>query len=376
MFERILSMLVKEFRQIIRDPRMKTTIFIAPLIQVLVFGYAATTDVNNIPTAVYDLDNTPQSREVIRNFLWSKYFTAKYYITNDQQQRELLDRSAVKVVLRFNKGFARDVAANRAAQLQFIVDGTDSRTAGVILSYANSIIERYSQKFLGEGKRILLKNIDVLPAADLQTRAWFNENLESRNFYIPGVIALIVTLMSLLLTAMAVVREKEIGTIEQLIVSPLRPFELIVGKLIPFGIIALIDVVLITAAGVLWFNIPIRGNLLLLFGSTVIYLLVSLGTGLFISTLSSTQQEAMMSTFLFYFPAVLLSGFIFPIANMPKVVQYVTYLNPLRYFIVILRGIFLKGVGFWILWPQMLALLMMGMTIVTVSSLKFRRMLG
>jgi ABC-2 type transport system permease protein len=355
---------------------MKTTIFLAPLIQVLVFGYAATTDVKDIPTAIYDLDNTPQSREVIRNFLWSKYFTARYYITNDRQQEELLDKSRVKVVLRLNKGFAQDLAANRAAQLQFVVDGTDSRTAGVILSYANSIIERYSQKFLGDGKRISLKNIDVLPAVDLRARAWFNENLESRNFYIPGVIALIVTLMSLLLTAMAVVREKEIGTIEQLIVSPLRPFELIVGKLIPFGTIALLDVVFITTLGVLWFHIPVRGNLLLLFGSTVIYLLVSLGTGLFISTLSSTQQEAMMSTFLFYFPAVLLSGFIFPIANMPKVVQYVTYLNPLRYFIVILRGIFLKGIGFWILWPQMLALLIMGVAIVTISSLKFRRMLG
>jgi ABC-2 type transport system permease protein len=355
---------------------MKTTIFLAPLIQVLVFGYAATTDVNNIPTAIYDLDNTPQSRDVIRNFLWSKYFTARFYITNDRQQEELLDKSKVKVVLRLNKGFAQDLAANRAAQLQFVVDGTDSRTAAVILSYANGIIERYSLKFMNDGRRILLKRTDIAPAVDLRARAWFNENLESRNFYIPGVIALIVTLMSLLLTAMAVVREKEIGTIEQLIVSPLRPVELIAGKLIPFGIIALIDVVLVTAAGVLWFNIPIRGNLLLLFGSTVIYLLVSLGTGLFISTLSSTQQEAMLSTFLFYFPAVLLSGFIFPIANMPKVVQFVTYLNPLRYFIVILRGIFLKGVGFWILWPQMLALLIMGIAIITVSSLKFRRMLG
>jgi ABC-2 type transport system permease protein len=376
MFERVLSILVKEFRQVIRDPRMKTTIFLAPLIQVLVFGYAATTDVNNIPTAIYDLDNTPQSRDVIRNFLWSKYFTARFYITNDRQQEELLDKSKVKVVLRLNKGFAQDLAANRAAQLQFVVDGTDSRTAAVILSYANGIIERYSLKFMNDGRRILLKRTDIAPAVDLRARAWFNENLESRNFYIPGVIALIVTLMSLLLTAMAVVREKEIGTIEQLIVSPLRPVELIAGKLIPFGIIALIDVVLVTAAGVLWFNIPIRGNLLLLFGSTVIYLLVSLGTGLFISTLSSTQQEAMLSTFLFYFPAVLLSGFIFPIANMPKVVQFVTYLNPLRYFIVILRGIFLKGVGFWILWPQMLALLIMGIAIITVSSLKFRRMLG
>jgi ABC-2 type transport system permease protein len=376
MFERVLSILVKEFRQVIRNPRMKMVIFIAPLIQVLVFGYAATTDVKNIPTAIYDLDNTPQSRDAVRGFLGSKYFTARYYITNDRQQEEFLDKSAVKVVLRLNKGFAQDLAANKAAQLQFVVDGTDSSTAAVILSYASGIIERYSQKFMNDGKRILLKKIDVFPAVDLRARAWFNENLESRNFYIPGVIALIVTLMTLLLTAMAVVKEKEIGTIEQLIVSPLRPFEIIVGKLIPFGIIALMDVVFITTLGVLWFRIPIRGSLLLLFSSTIIYLLVSLGTGLFISTLSSTQQEAMMSTFLFYFPAVLLSGFIFPIVNMPRIVQYVTYLNPLRYYIVILRGIFLKGTGIWILWPQMLVLLIMGLAIVTISSLKFRRMLG
>ena len=216
----------------------------------------------------------------------------------------------------------------------------------------------------------------ISPDIDLRTRSWFNENLESRNFYIPGVIVLIVTLITLLLTAMAVVREKEIGTIEQLIVSPLRPVELILGKLLPFAIIGLADAVLVTLVGVLWFHVPVRGSLLLLLACTILFLMTTLGIGLFISTLCNTQQEAMMSAFFFFFPALLLSGFIFPIYNMPTVIQYITFLNPLRYFLVIVRGIFLKGIGIEILWPQMLALLIMGIAVLTISSLRFRKRLG
>lgn len=376
MFERIKSILVKEFRQIFRDPRMKTTIFIAPVIQVLVFGYAATTDVNHIPTAIYDLDNTPESRELIRAFTYSKYFTVKYYVYDDNKQKELIDKSLVNVVIRTNRGFAKDLKAGLPAQLQLIIDGTDSNTAAVILSYATRITERHSYKLLNKQNRIVLQKINAFPSIDLKSRAWFNENLESRNFYIPGVIALIVTLMTLVLTAMAIVKEKEIGTIEQIIVSPIKPFEFILGKLTPFAMIALVDVIFITTIGVLWFRVPIRGSLFLLLGSTVIYLLTSLGVGLFISTLCSTQQEALMSTFLFFFPANLLSGFMFPIANMPQVIQYITYLDPLRYYLVILRGIFLKGIGINILWPQILVLFVMGVTILSLSSLRFRKRLG
>ena len=376
MFERLKSMLFKEFRQIFRNPRMKTIIFISPLIQVLVFGYAATTDVKNIPTAIYDQDHTPQSRDIIRAFSYSKYFTVKYNIDNDKIQQELVDKAQVNVVLRINRGFGADLEAKRSAKLQIILDGTDSNTASVVLSYASRIIETYSYKMLDSRARILLQKKEPFPSVDLRARAWFNENLESRNFYIPGIIALIVTLISLLLTSMAMVREKEIGTIEQLIVSPLRPFELILGKLVPFALIAFLDVILITSLGVLWFKVPIRGSLLLLFGCTLIYLLTSLGIGLFISTISNTQQEAMMSTFLFFSPANLLSGFIFPIANMPKLIQYLTLIDPLRYYMVILRGIFLKGVGIRILWPNMLALFIMGVVIFTVSSLRFQKRLG
>jgi ABC-2 type transport system permease protein len=215
-----------------------------------------------------------------------------------------------------------------------------------------------------------------VPSVDLRDRAWFNGNLISRNYYLPGVIASIVTMMSLLLTAMAIVKEKEIGTMEQLIVSPIQPLELIIGKLLPFAVIALIQINLITALGVLWFHIPLRGSLLLLLFSTCVYLFTTLGIGLFISTISATQQEAEMSIFLFYMPTILLSGFAYPIANMPKAIQYFTFINPLRYFMVIIRSIFLKGVGLDVLWMQLLPLAAMGFFMISLSALRFRKSLA
>ena len=376
MFERLKAMLFKEFRQVLRDPRMKVTIFVAPVFQILIFGYAATTDVKNIPTAIYDLDNTPQSRDIIREFIGSKYFKAKYYIYDDKQLETLVNESAVNAVIRFNHDFAQKLNNGGNAEIQLILDGTDSSTASVVLSYASSIIRNYSQKERDKRINLMPVKLESIPSVDLRTRVWFNENLKSRFFYLPGVIAMLVTVMTLLLTSMAVVREKEIGTMEQLIVSPLRSTELILGKLIPFAIIAFIDVIFITIVGVLWFKLPIRGSVLLLFGSTFVFLLTSLGIGLFISTISATQQEAMMSTFLFIFPANLLSGLIFPIANMPKIVQLITYLNPLRYFVVILRGIFLKGTGLAILWPQILILFFLGVAILSISIWRFKKLMS
>lgn len=376
MWERVRSIIIKEFRETFRDKRMLIIIFIAPLFQLFVFGYAATTDVNHIPAAVYDLDNTRQSRDVTREFSYSEYFDIKYYVYNDAEEEKLIDKSRVDVVFRFQRGFARDIEAGRSAALQMVVDGTDSNTASVILSYASQILERYQAAALGERVRIALKTVNAVPGVDLRARAWFNENLESRYFFIPGVIALIITIMSLLLTAMAIVREKEIGTMEQLIVSPLKPYELIMGKLIPFALIALAELVIVTVIGVGWFRLPFRGDIIFLFICVIIFLLTSSGVGLLISTISSTQQEAMMSTFLFFFPAILLSGFMFPIDNMPRIVQYITYINPLRYLMIILRGIFLKGIGIGILWPQLCALLVIGAGVLVFSSLKFRRQLN
>ena len=375
MFERIQTILIKEFKQVIRDPRMRTMIFIAPVLQVLIFGYAATTDVKNIPTAIYDLDNTSESRDVIRAFSYSKYFNITYYVYSDKKERELIDKSKASVVLRFNHGFGRDLEGNKGAQIQLIVDGTDSNTAGIVLGYASRIIQKYSYSILKNRANIVLKQALAFSSVDLRDRAWFNENLESRNYFIPGVIAMLVTVTSILLTALAIVREKEIGTMEQLLVSPIKPIELILGKLAPFAVISFIDLIFIAGVGVLWFKIPIRGSILLLTGSTCIYLLTTLGVGLFISTICSTQQEAAMSMALFLMPVNLLSGFMFPITSMPTVMQYLTYLNPLRYYLEILRGIFLKGIGIRILWPQILALLIIGTSVITLSSLRFHKRL-
>jgi len=376
MFDRIKAILIKEFLQVFRDPRMKTVIFLSPMIQVFIFGYAATMDIQHIPTAVYDLDNTKQSRELVRQFSYSGYFDIKKYIYTEKEQQDVIDYGQVITVIKFDRGFARDLVGNRSAQIQLIVDGTDSNAASIVLTYANEIMAEYNYNVLKERAAIFLKRANVVPMVDLRDRRWFNENLESRNYYLPGVIAMIVSIMSLLLSSMAIVREKEIGTMEQLIVSPLKPIELIIGKIVPFGIIALVQVTLITLIGVLWFHVPIRGNILFLFLCTLVYLLVTLGAGLFISTICSTQQEAMMSVFLFYFPTVLLSGFAFPIANMPTIIQYVTYINPLRYYLVIVRSIFLKGVGIQVLWGELTILLVMGIVVITLSSLRFQKRLG
>ncbi|GAX61368.1 ABC-2 type transporter [Candidatus Scalindua japonica] len=373
MLERIKHILIKEFIQIFRDPKMKVMIFLTPVIQVLIFGYAVTTDVKHIATAVYDLDNSVVSRELVSRFVNSGYFYIVEYIESEGRDQYLIDRGKVRAVLRMNKGFGEDLRAGRTSQLQVIVDGTDSNTAGIALDYSARIVGQFSQKILIT-RFTRLKGHALKPGrVEMQTRAWFNENLESRNFYVPGTIAIIVMLITLMLTSMAVVREKEIGTMEQIMVTPITQTEFILGKTVPFALIGIADVVMITLLGVFWFEIPIRGSLLLLFVATILYLMTTLGVGLLISTISHTQQEAMMSTFFFYFPAVLLSGFMFPIANMPVFVQWFTYLNPLRYFLVIIRGIFLKGVGPDILWPQMIALAAMGLATLWLASKRFKK---
>lgn len=375
MIERIRRMLVKEFLQALRDYRMRSTIFLLPLIQVLVFGYAVTTDVKHVALAVYDLDNTVASRDLISRFAGSGYFEIVNYVYDDAAARSLLDHGSVRLVLRINAGFQADLAAGRVAQVQALLDGSDSNTAGIVLNYSNEIVGQANFDALVDRVTRVLGTFQRPGQAELQTRAWFNENLESRNFFVPGVIALIVTLITLMLTSIAVVREYEIGTIEQIMVTPIRPIEFILGKTVPFALIGFADVLLITAVGVYWFEVPIRGSIPLLLLATGLYLLTSLGVGLLISTISRTQQQALMTSFLFFAPAILLSGFVFPIANMPQVVQWLTYLNPLRYFLVIIRGIFLKGVGLQILWPQMLALTIIGVLTFTLAVRRFHKTL-
>jgi ABC-2 type transport system permease protein len=376
MRERVKHMLIKEFIQVLRDPRMRAVLFVLPVVQLIVFGYAVTTDVKRVATAVYDLDGSVASRELVSRFAGSRYFHIVEYIATDGEARDAIDHGRVSVVLRMNAGFENDLRAGRTVQVQVIVDGSDSNTAGIVANYAARIAAQYSESLLVARLERLRGPAPGQSGVTLETRAWFNENLESINFYVPGVVAIIVTLITLLLTSMAVVREKEIGTMEQIMVTPITPIEFILGKTVPFALISFVDVILVTSIGVLWFGVPVRGNPLVLLLATGLYLMTTLGVGLVISTFSNTQQQAMMGTFFFYMPAMLLSGFMFPIANMPTVVQWLTFLNPMRYFLVIIRGIFLKGVGVSVLWPQMLALAVLGTATLALASRRFRKTLA
>jgi len=373
MLERIRHMLIKEFIQVLRDPRMRGVIFLAPIFQLLILSYAITTDIRNISMAVFDQDRTVASRQLVERFSGSGYFVIEHRLMREPEIRELLDGSRAQIVLRIGDGFGRDLSAGRSVIVQAILDGTDSNTASVILQYAGRVIAAHSRQVQLEAVR--RQAGPVVPAGhiELQPRAWFNPNLESRLYYVPGFIAIIVTLVTLMLTSMAVVREKEIGTMEQLLVSPITPWEFILGKSVPFAIIAFADVILATTVGVLWFDVPVRGSLLLLFLATCIYLLSAIGIGLLISTISRTQQQAMMTTFFFFMPAIMLSGFMFPIANMPEVIQWITYANPLRYFLVIIRELFLKGVGLSVLWPQMAALGVIGLITIGFATRRFKK---
>ncbi len=373
MFHRIRQMLIKEFIQVFRDPRMRTVIFVIPALQVVVIGYAVTTDVRNAPTAIYDRDQSVDSRELAARFADTEYFQIVAHPRDDAEVRRLVDHGEAGVVLCFNHGFSEDLHAGRTATLQVILDGSDSNTAGIVMSYLTRITMRYSDQILVKRFRQLGTAVPMPGRIVLRTRAWFNENLESRNYFVPAVIVVVVSVVTLLLTSMAVVREKEIGTMEQIMVSPITPSEFILGKTVPFVLVGFTDVLIVTLIGAFWFEVPIRGSLFLLFVSTGFYLMTTLGIGLLISTVSETQQQAMMGTFFFFFPAMLLSGFAFPIANMPEVVQWITYLNPMRYFLVVIRAIFLKNIGLDILWPQILALAVMGVVILRLAVWRLRK---
>ena len=379
---RIKHIVRKEFIQVFRDKRARIFLFLPPLIQLMIFGYAVNMDITNIRLGIMDLSHSQQSRELIASFRASKYFRIVRMIEHEKQIRELLDHGAVQGVLKINRDFAKKVKREEDTAVQLILDGTDSNTAHLIAQYVTAIVRQYSRGLLRDridrqlSRQLMAGNADELRRVGevvLQQRAWFNPNLVSRLFFVPGVIAMIVMLVITLLTAMAIVREKEIGTLEQLMVSPIRPHELILGKSIPFILVGYADMILITMVAVHWFHIPIRGSFPLLFLATSVYLLSALGFGLFISTISQTQQQAMMTNFFFFLPMVLLSGFAFPIANMPRAIQIITYANPIRYFLVIIRGIFLKGIGMDVLWHQLVALAIIGTTLLTLSSLRFRK---
>jgi ABC-2 type transport system permease protein len=373
MLERLYRMLVKEFIQVLRNPRMRAVIFVVPVVQVLIIGYAVSTDVRHVPVAVYDLDRTPASRDLLARFEGSGCFDVVRRITSEPEIQEILDSGEVKAVLRINRGFAEDLAGGRSALAQLLLDTSDSNTASVVLNYASRIAAEFNRALMEQRfSRTAGLRLEAEPVT-LVWRAWFNPNLDSRNFFVPGVLAMLVAVVSIILSSMAIVREREIGTMEQIMVTPIGRLEFILGKTIPFALIGFIDVVLISLIAVFWFQVPLLGNPLILLFGTGLYLLSTLGVGLYISTVSATQQQAMMTAFFFMLPAFMLSGFVYPIANMPVIVQWLTYLNPLRYYLVIIRGVFLKGLNLHVLWPQMLALAGLGTVMLALAAGRFRK---
>ena len=376
MLRRLRYLIWKEFIQVFRDKKLRLFVFLPPIIQLIAYGYAINFDIKQVPTAIFDEDNSAASRQLIYRFTSSDYFDVKHFISTQEELRRLIDENEVNLVLRLPYDFARRLKANQEAPVQVIVDATDSNAALIVGRYAANVISDFSLEIMQERLARLGAVQGLSLPVEVEARAWFNVNLISRNSFVPGVIAMVVMLVSLMLTALAVVREKEIGTMEQILVSPIRPVEFMLGKTIPFIVISLLDMVVIILVGVLWFEVPLRGSVLVLLLGAITFLFNSVGLGLFISTVSSTQQQAMMAGVFFFTPAILLSGLIFPIPNMPDFFQYVTYLNPLRYFVVVVQGIFLRGDGLAILWPQMAGMCILGGALLTLSVLRFRKRLA
>ena len=361
----LLNILLKELLQLRRDPKILPILFIAPVIQLTLLGYAATTDVRRVELAVCDLDRTAASRELVERFTRSTYFALTASVDSQESFTPLLQSGRARVALTIPAGFGGDRASGRPGRVQLVADGADAMSGTLGLAYANAVLLASSAAS------------GLVPLVDLRPTVLYNPDLVSKNFMIPGILGLIIMIMTTMLTAMAVVRESELGTMEQLLVTPLTPSQLIVGKLIPYALVGFVEVFTVLPVVLFWFEVPLRGSVATLLLLTLPYMLCTLGLGLFISTLARTQQQAMMlSAFVFIMPQMLLSGFAFPIQNMPAAFRALTYLVPLRYYLVILRGVFLKGVGLAVLWPEVLSLLALGLAILLLARIRFRRRLA
>jgi ABC-2 type transport system permease protein len=370
MFPRILDIAHKEILQLRRDRRMLPMIMIAPVLQLIIYGYAISTTISNIPTAVYDASHTPASRELISEIRSSGYFTIHYYPSALRQIDTLMDDGDATVSLVIPPDFSKNLSRRVPAPVQLIVDGSDPNSATTALGYLQAIFRGYSQD-------ILTERFSRLPqvGVDPRIRVWYNPTLESRNYMVPGIIALIMLQITMNLTTFSIVRERERGTIEQLIVTPIRRYELIIGKVLPYAAVGYIDVFLVLLVGTQVFRVPVMGSLALLLLLSGLFLMAALGTGLFISSVSRNQQQATMAIFFVMFPNFLLSGFFYPIANMPRFIQWVTYIIPLRYYLAIVRGVFLKGAGLTLMWDQVLPMAALGIIILTLSVFSFHKRL-
>ncbi len=372
MGRRIWQIMKKEFIQVWRDRRLRIFLFLPPIVQLIIYGYAINFDIRQVPFAVFDEDRTQASENLLSRFTASEYFSLTKVINSETELRDLIDRSQVTLAVHIPHGFADQLKSGQPVPLQLILDATDSNTALIVAKYTRTILSDYSQEMLQQNlRRLNLSRKLHIPVA-IEPRALLNPNLVSKNAFVPGVIAMVVMLVSLMLTALAVVREREIGTIEQILVSPLSPLEFLSGKTIPFVLISLGDVALVTLMGIFWFGIPFQGSVGVLFVGTMAFLLSSVGLGLLISTACSTQQQAVMAGTFVLTPTILLSGLIFPIANMALIFQYITLFNPLRYFIAVAQGVFLGGQGLAVLWPQMAAMAGLGLVFLTLSIIRFR----
>lgn len=368
---RVLFLVWKELIELRGDRRLFGVVLVAPIIQLLMLGYAVTTDIRDVPVVVADTDRSAASRDLISRFAASPNFSIVGVVSGIADIDPYLESRRAWMALDIPRGYGADVTAGRPARVQVVADGTDANSTNVALGYATNLVSGYAQTLAAKDAAVHVAAGGALAAGgriEPRVRVWFNPRLESRYFMIPGVLALLLVVVTTILSSMGVVREKEVGTLEQLNVTPLRRWELIVGKLVPYGLVGMIDVVMVIAVALYWFEVPLRGSLALLLSMTVLYLFSTLGLGLFVSTISSTQQQAMMTTaFFFVMPMIYLSGFVFPIENMPAAIQPVTYLIPLRYFLVIVRAIFLKGVGMETLWPQALALAAWGAVVLALA---------
>ena len=370
----IITFIHKEFLQLRRDPKMLGINFVAPIIQLVILGYAASLDVRDIPTIVYDMDNSRTSREFVAKFTESGYFTLARYAGSYADVDQAIDRRVASIAIVVPKGFSHRLLSGEQAELQVIADGSETNSATIGLNYASMIVMQYSRNIILQ-KFEAVKGRGAKPATiDPEVRVWYNPELKSRNFMVPGVLALLLMVLTMILTSLAIVKENEAGTMEQLVVTPIRPYQLIIGKLAPFFLIGIVDIILVILVATLWFGIPLKGSVMLLFTLCIIFQMTTLGAGLFVSTVSRTQQQAMLTAVFFVIvPMIFLSGFVFPIENMPKIIQLVTYIIPLRYFFVIVRGLFLKGVGLGELWLESSVLLGFGIAILTMSILRFQK---
>ncbi len=367
---RLWSIIRKEFIHIIRDPRTLVIMFLIPIVQLILLGYAATTDIRRLNTAVYDADRTSQSRALVEAYRASDYFAISDYVGSETEIAQMLDRGDVRAGMIIPADYADHLARGTSAQVAFLIDGSDPSVATTAFAAAQSVGQQQNVLVLQQRLGV---DITELGGIEIRPRVWYNPELKSANFMIPALIGLILQFLTSLFTALTIVREREQGTIEQLVVTPIQSWELIVGKIVPYIGVAFFDLAEILAIGVFWFGVPVRGSLVLLCAISFLFLLTTLGIGLFISTVARSQQEAMLLTFLILLPGIFLSGFFFPLEAMPGILQAVSLLIPLRYMLVIIRGIVMKGVGLEAFASQVIALLVFGPLILVAASLRFKK---